>query len=116
MAFREVLLVSEDLNIPANEAVSNTSSTVDFSTLHYYAVFHLGVGDSGVVSDAGVWADVGIGAYITVVADDDWPPYRCTAVDDCALAYTNGVGHRGAVLDGSVVVGFQLVEDELVGL
>jgi len=36
-------------------------------------------------------------------------------MDDCVSAYADGVGHHGCVLDGSVVVGLQIVEDELVG-
>ena len=111
MASWEVVFVVEDLDSSSYEAVGDAASAVYVGAFHYDAVLHLGVGDGGIVSDAGVGADVGVGAYLAVVADDGRAPDGSAAVDYRALAYADGVGHRGCVLDGSVVVGLQLVED-----
>jgi hypothetical protein len=38
------------------------------------------------------------------------------AVDYCSLSYSDVVGYGGGIFHGSAVVGFQVVEDELIGL
>ena len=87
MTLWDVLLVSEDLDFPSDEAVGDTFSAVYVCAFHDYAVLDLGVSDCAVVSDAGVGVDVGVRADGAAVADDGWPSGCRPAVDDRPPSY-----------------------------
>lgn len=68
------------------------------------------------VSDAGVWSYVGVGSYLAAVAYDHGSSDGGVAVDYGSLSYPDVVGYGCCIFYGSMVVGFQVVEDELIGL
>jgi hypothetical protein len=47
---------------------------------------------------------------------DHGSPDGGVAVDYGSLSYPDAVGYGGGIFHGSAVVGFQVVEDELIGL
>ena len=106
----------EDGDVSPYEAVRDPSSTVYVVTLHDDSVLYLSVPDGSVVSDARVGADESVGAYLAVVSYYDGASYCCAAVDDGAFSYRHVVGYGCCVLDSSVVVGLEVMEDQLVCL
>jgi hypothetical protein len=59
---------------------------------------------------------VGVWSYLAAVAYDHGSSDGGVAVDYCSLSYSDVVGYGGGIFHGSAVVGFQVVEDELIGL
>ena len=114
MALGEVLFVAEDFDVSSDEAVGDASAAVDVGAFHDDGVLYLGVADGCVVSYARVGADESVGADLAVVPDYDRASYHCSAVDDCVFSYFHVVCYGCRVFYGSVVVGSEVVEDELV--
>ena len=114
MASGDVLFVSEYLDFPSYQAINDALAAVDVGAFHDDAVLHLGVGDGGVVSDACVGTDEGVWSDLAAVAYDHGSPDGGVAVDYGSLSYPDAVGYGGGIFHGSAVVGFQVVEDELI--
>ena len=68
------------------------------------------VSDGCVGADAGCWAD---GA---AVSDDGGASYGGPAVDEGAAAHPDVVRYGCGLFDGSVVIGVEVVADELISL
>ena len=66
------------------------------------------------VSDARVWSYVGVWSYLAAVAYDHGSSDGGVAVDYGSLSYPDAVGYGCCIFHGSAVVGFQVVEDELI--
>ena len=79
-------------------------------------VLCLGVSDGGVVSYARVGADEGVGVDLAVVANYGGASYRCSAVDDLAFSDSHVVCYGCRIFDSSVVLLFEVIEDEQVCL
>ena len=66
--------------------------------------------------DDGVGVYVCVGGYLPVVSDDGGAADGCPAADDGSPAYPHWVILSGRILDSAMIVGLEVVEDELVCL
>ena len=116
MALRDVLFVAEDFDVSPDEAAGDASPAVYVGAFHDDCVLYLCVADGCVVSYACVGADVCVRADLTVVSDDGGAADGCLDVDDGSPAYPHWVILSGRILDSAMIVGVEVVEDELVCL
>jgi len=72
VSLRDVLFVSEDFYVSADEAVYDAFAAVYVGAFHDDCALYFRVADGCVVPDACVWNDAGIGAVLVVVAGERW--------------------------------------------
>jgi len=87
VTLRDVLFVSEDFYVSADEAVYDASAAVYVGASHDYCVLDLCVSDGCVVAYASVRAYVCVGTYFAVIANNCGAADCCSTMDIRTLPY-----------------------------